>query len=614
MFCPACGKQNLDNVTFCYNCGADLRKITPGKNSQPSSQPNDPSSVSKDDVVTNSFKSSEGSVKLLSGRYQLSEEIGRGGMGVVYKAYDAKLNRIVAIKQLPKEITKNAKAIKLLKNEANVALSLSHPNILRLTNFEESGDEVYLIMEYVEGKSLSDIIFEETKLPLDLALEIGKQILNALNYAHAQNVVHRDLKPSNIIVSGKMDDVGVVHTVKIIDFGIARLVNDTMTKLTGTTTGTLIYMSPEQIKNKPQDKRSDIWSWGIVMYEMLHGTPPFNSDLQILHENPEHIKGIPDWLDAIIQKCLSKDPDDRFQSTEDILEAIQNKTAGKSKIIKTGKVEKNKSNDSRSVLFYGTLISILLILVIGGIILGLWLHKNSTKIEPAYIKVAIPAGKFQMGCSAQDKDCNKVEEPEHTVFLSAYKIDKNLVSVEFYHQCVEAGKCTPPATGKGCNSYMPSLYDHPVNCVSWDQAVEYCKWAGGQLPTEAQWEKAARGDKDDRIYPWGNEWDASKACFHKNSTCSDGSYPQGASPYGVMDMEGNVAQWVSDWYSPDYYSKGPKDWDNPTGPSSGQERVIKGAGYWASSSDFMRISKRKTIITPNAQIPGIGFRCVQSIK
>jgi len=173
-------------------------------------------------------------------------------------------------------------------------------------------------MEYIEGESLADVLLEKKKLSVDEALGISKQVLEALSYAHEQKVVHRDLKPANIIITkdGK---------AKVLDFGIARVIKETMTKLTGTTatSGTLLYMAPEQLKNKAQDGRTDIWAFGIVLYEMLTGGTPFSDSTMILQSNSDPISGIPDYVNAIIQKCLQKEPSARFQNAQEIIKAIE---------------------------------------------------------------------------------------------------------------------------------------------------------------------------------------------------------------------------------------------------------------------------------------------------
>lgn len=250
-----------------------------------------------------------------------------------------------------------------------------------------------------------------------------------------------------------------------------------------------------------------------------------------------------------------------------------------------------------NLIFIG--ISVVIIIALLGI--GVWyVH---IKLRKPRGMIYIPAGWFWMGCSQNEKQCSKNEKPYHQVYLDAYYIDKNDVTVDEYTRCVNTGGCTAAAcTGDGG--------DYPRNCVDWNQANVYCQWAGKQLPTEAQWEKAARGT-DGRIYPWGNEWDASKACYNQGSTCPVGSYPQGASPYGVMDMAGNVWDWCSDWYGANYYANSP--YMNPQGPDSGQYRVGRG-GSWDGDYPSLLRSSVRDFDSPPAGDVNLGFRCVRDVS
>lgn len=245
--------------------------------------------------------------------------------------------------------------------------------------------------------------------------------------------------------------------------------------------------------------------------------------------------------------------------------------------------------------------------------------------------VLVPAGEFTMGSDpdvalAECKklyiggDCKREwfedEYPPHTVYLSAFYIDQYEVTNARYKQCVDVGKCTPPSQTK---SYTRSSYygnsqfdNYPVIYVNWEQAKTYCEWRGARLPTEAEWEKAARGT-DARLYPWGNTWDSTKVNSWDSTprlgdTTAVGSYSTGASPYGIMDLAGNVWEWVADWYDAEYYASSPRN--NPTGPSSGQSRVLRG-GAWYNLGRYVRAALRD-FDTPTFSNPIVGFRCARS--
>lgn len=225
----------------------------------------------------------------------------------------------------------------------------------------------------------------------------------------------------------------------------------------------------------------------------------------------------------------------------------------------------------------------------------------------------VPAGEFLMGSSDADKDAQSNEKPQHTVYLDAFWMDKYEVTNALYKKCVDAGKCLPPNPTKSYTRdpyYGNAQYDnYPVVYVSWDDANSYCEWVGKRLPTEAEWEKAARGS-DGRIYPWGNTFDKNLLNSGEGGagdTTEVGQYPNGASPYGLMDMAGNVWEWVNDWYDGNYYSNSPRE--NPQGPSTGQYRVLRG-GSWSNYRDLVRAANRNAY-APNNRNNNIGFRCAR---
>ena len=217
-------------------------------------------------------------------------------------------------------------------------------------------------------------------------------------------------------------------------------------------------------------------------------------------------------------------------------------------------------------------------------------------------------------CQAVSQDCQLSafmdEEPVHPVVLDAFSIDKNEVTNALYKACEDQGACTAPQASNSntqSNYYGNSTFDdYPVIYVTWDQAKAYCEWRGARLPTEAEWEKAARGT-DERTYPWGEKIDEFFANFNfiVGDTTAVGSYEKGKSPNGVYDMAGNVWEWVADWYSDTYYGRSPKE--NPPGPASGEMRVLRGGswGLWGVSvSTSYRYAR-----DPAEGSPDLGFRC-----
>jgi serine/threonine protein kinase len=285
--------------------------------------------------------------------YKIIRLIGEGGMGSVYLAEHTQVNRKVAIKMLHPQYSKIEEVRTRFKNEASTMAHLQHNNIVSLLDYLEDESGMYLIMEYIQGTPMDEYITNITgPLSEDKAIPIMIQILEGFSYAHSQKVVHRDIKPANIIVC---DD----GSVKILDFGIARLIgegNQNLTK-TGTQMGTVFYMSPEQVQGKKVDHRSDIYSLGVTFYQMLTGVNPYRgmtTDYEVYNRivkedlpKPSSVyPGVPDYLEIILNKALSKDVDHRFQSCEEFSQAIKNKKLGSNPV--KPKTSQHVSNTSQS--------------------------------------------------------------------------------------------------------------------------------------------------------------------------------------------------------------------------------------------------------------------------
>ena len=267
------------------------------------------------------------SSRLLSGRYELLEKIGDGGMAVVYKGRDRLLNRFIAVKILRPEFTKDATFVENFKRESQAAAGLSHPNIVGVYDVGREGNINYIVMELIEGKTLNEIIEEEAPMDYRKVIDISKQVASALRIAHKNKIIHRDVKPHNIMITND----GVV---KLADFGIARAVNDATLSTGSKIVGSVHYFSPEQARGNYVDERSDIYSLGIVMYEMLTGKVPFDGDnpvtVALKHINEEIIPpselvpGIPPALERCVMKATSKYQTNRYANADELIEALNN--------------------------------------------------------------------------------------------------------------------------------------------------------------------------------------------------------------------------------------------------------------------------------------------------
>ncbi len=675
------------------------------------------------------------------GKYEILEEVGRGGFAVVYRARDTELNRIAALKVLHPQLTTDHKFVKRFYREAKAAAQFDDSRIVTIYDIGEEAGQNYLAMEFLPGQPLNQLI-ESGPLLGEQAVAIVEQIAGALDLIHEYGLVHRDVKPGNIMVN----DTG---QATLLDFGIVRAAKETRLTTAATVLGTPEYMAPEQAEMEETAKidwRADIYALGIVAYELLVGRPPFigKSPTAILHKhvyepppapstlNPD----MPAGLEPILLKSLAKGRDKRFQQAGAFATALRRAILAESQIreqaariaplyaqlqavagwkdwaevlVLGGQIQTlapgyrdvpelmeqarehlRRPSPRVPIPIWGwviggmvaVMLAVILSIVVGKSVatpsptetptitlthtptstptrtltptptLTPTLAPGDTQTRPTdeMVMVYVPGDTFQMGsseneiddlfaqCEEQGNDkCERSwyedQSPQHIVTLNAFWLDQTeITNAQFAAFLNNRGNQTEGGvtwlelesdyalieqTG---DEYRPKsgYADHPVIEVSWYGADAYCRWAGAQLPTEAQWEYAAKGTQG-HTYPWGDIFDGTRVNFCDVNCTYDrrtidyndgyertapvGSYQDGASWCNALDMAGNVWGWTSDWYS-DYPSE-PQT--NPTGPVEGESKVLRGGSFDNSKSIH---ASRRAYIIPRDRASNIGFRCM----
>jgi TolB-like protein/Tfp pilus assembly protein PilF len=357
--CPKCNTDNPDTLKFCGECGTQLSSLEDIEVTETMEAP-------KEELSTGS---------LFAGRYQIIEELGKGGMGRVYRVLDKELKEEVALKLIKLEIAKDKKTIERFKNELKVARKISHRNVGRMYELMEEAGMHFITMEYVPGQDLRGLIRQTGQLTTGKAVAIAKEICEGLDEAHRQGVVHRDLKPSNIIIDRQ-------GNARILDFGIARSIAGKGITGAGVMIGTPEYMSPEQVEGKETDQRSDIYSLGIILYEMVTGRVPFEGDTPFsigvkqkgeIPRPPKEVNDqIPEGLNRVILECMEKERGKRYQSVGDLhsnLMKLESDISTTERIVPERKLKAEKIGEMRwkRPILYGGAAVILTLLIIGGI-------------------------------------------------------------------------------------------------------------------------------------------------------------------------------------------------------------------------------------------------------
>ncbi len=515
--------------------------------------------------------------------YTIGSVLGEGGMGVVYRAYDEVLRRTVAIKVLHNNLLGDPGIRRRFRREVDLMRSWIHPNVVQVYDFVETRDVLAFVMEFIDGPTLQQHLAEwGGKMPYETLRPLFIDILDAVGEAHQQGIVHRDLKPDNILLAPGSSRL---HP-KIVDFGVAKVIEGTRYTVTGALLGTCRYMSPEQITDpETVDHRADLYALGIVLFQMIAGRVPFDHDdqwgtmmAQVRKPPPpltDYREGVPKPLQGLVRDALAKEPDGRPQSCSEFASLLREAL----------------SNTDRTPTIPG-----------------------ATAALPGAIDEAgggrlllVPAGPFKMGSARRN------------VFLDPFYIDRYPVTNEQFEKFLDVTGYRPDDAdahrflAHWRHGTCPSgLRQHPVVFVSRADALAYCKWAGKRLPTEAEWEKAARGP-DGRRYPWGKaKPDPAHANFGRrhHGTTSVREHPASASPYGVEDLAGNVWEWCQDVYDESFYTRGPVHNPRNTVQTKDSTFVLRG-GSWFFDEKSLRTYER-TARPPMYRASYVGFRCVRS--
>ena len=604
------------------------------------------------------------------GKYELHEQLGKGSFGTVYRATDISLGRQVALKILHPQMAADAEFIERFRKEARLAAALESPYILTIYEVGEEGGRYFISMRYYPNGSLADLL-KGGSLSLNQAVTILTQISEGLQKLHAKGWVHRDLKPSNILFDADgravVADFGLARaltsagssssgTAGTPHYKAPELWRGKPPASPATDVYALGCILGEMLTGKTLftgDTPDE-----VMTKHVLEG-PEFGTTWPPSDVSPE----LQDFILRCLRMQISERPVDAASFSRELLEAADPKKGDRKsppkslpsetdlrietlhtsretpKITTEGQYEsisynpdtdtgaaKSPSRNSHS--FSRTMFFLFIAAVIAT---GIYFRddlielSNLPRCNQAGLSrtsrvdgmemVCVPQGEFVRGSDlAEDTLADNDELPQKAIEMDAYWIDQTEVTNAMYKACVTAGACSRPVeTGSQTrNTYYgnPQYSEYPVIHVNWYQANNYCTWAGRRLPTEAEWEKAARGQKG-FIYPWGNN-PPNKSLLNFDNLSGDteavGSYPGGESPYQALDMAGNVWEWVADIYYIDYYADGPDQ--KPQGPQIGEFRVFRG-GSWNSAMFDVRAANRYRL-SPNYSDKILGFRCARN--
>ncbi len=558
---------------------------------------------------------------VIAKRYRLTEQIGRGSFGRVYAAEELSDGEVIG-RVAVKLLTPDAAQRRLVLREIEALTRLRDPHVLA---YQASGefragidDVVYVVTELAEG-TLADVLTPGATLPLEQAAGLAMGMAQALAYLHGEGLVHRDVKPANVFRVGEVWKLG--------DFGLVREVGGRSTTATGIM-GTFGYMAPEMFQGRV-GPASDVYAMGVTLLEALTGQPAHvgSNQAELVNKVLTEPAAIPDTLPepyrGLVERCLEKDPTARPHAAEvpALLEDGSAPAGPPPTVVAAGPASSCPGGSAPAAARWAAPARRAWVVAAALLVLGLTLvamavrgpaARTVTNPKDGSVLVLVPAGEFEMG-DGRDSDC-----PRHRVYLDAYYIGRYCVTNRQYAQFVaETGHRSPEQPGAGMGVWKNGGYpaekaNHPVTHVDWDDAQAYAVWAGLALPTEAQWEKAARGPSN-TVYPWGEQDDArrSRLCDSHVGYCPTvavTAYRSRLSRYGTYQQSGNVWEWCADWYSGDYYLQSPRE--NPAGPTRGWDRVRRGGS--GSRANEARAAYRRHCSPRDREDGTLGFRLVRA--